>query len=447
MEKHVSTRRVFLQRGLTLLAAAPTVPAFLDQTVMAIANPLGGPAATQQPSGKDGKILVVVQLAGGNDGLNTVIPYADDAYHRARPALRHDGKSVLKVNDYIGLHPNLKSLKSLFDDGRMAIVQGVGYPNPNRSHFRSTDIWTSAQPEREQPTSGWIGRYFDNTCAGEDPHVGVAIGGQLPLAMQGERVLPLSFERPESYRYNGRDKEHYLELNKAEPEALASAEPLKPAAAAAIAAKLYKPQHKKVEPVTEADQLDFLHRTAMDAQISSDEVLRLTRAGKEHAASYPRNEFGNSLQTVAAMIRGGLPTRVYYVSMGGFDTHAGERGRHDNLMQQVSDGLGAFWNDMKKSGCDDRVLMMTFSEFGRRVQQNASGGTDHGVAAPMLVFGKGIRQGVIGQHPSLTDLDQGDLKYHVDFRSVYASILQNWLETPSKPILGQQFPLLPIVKA
>jgi uncharacterized protein (DUF1501 family) len=147
------------------------------------------------------------------------------------------------------------------------------------------------------------------------------------------------------------------------------------------------------------------------------------------------------------MIRGGLPTRVYYVSMGGFDTHAGERGRHDNLMQQVADGIGSFWKDMKKSGCDDRVLMMTFSEFGRRVQQNASGGTDHGAAAPMFVFGKGIKQGVLGKHPSLTDLDQGDLKYNTDFRSVYASILQNWMDTPSKPILGQQFPLLPIVKA
>jgi uncharacterized protein (DUF1501 family) len=441
MEKHVSTRRVFLQRGLTLLAAAPTVPAFLDQTVMAIANPLDS-KGTQAASGKDGKILVVVQLAGGNDGLNTVVPYADDAYHRARPAIRHDGKSVLKVNDYIGLHPNLASLKGLYDDGRMAIIQGVGYPNPNRSHFRSTDIWTSAQPEKEQAASGWIGRYFDNTCAGCDPHVGVAIGGQLPLAMQGEKVRPLSFDRPENYKYNGKDLDHYLALNKAEPEQVASAEPVRPAGA-----KLYKPAAKKVEAATEAEQLDFLHRTAMDAQVSSDEVLRLSRAGREAGASYPRSEFGNSLQTVAAMIRGGLPTRVYYVSMGGFDTHAGERGRHDNLMQQVADGIGAFWKDMKQSGCDERVLMMTFSEFGRRVQQNASGGTDHGAAAPMFVFGKGVKAGVVGKHPSLTDLDQGDLKYNVDFRSVYASILQNWMETPSKPILGQQFPLLPIVKA
>src|SRR4051812_859523 len=242
MEKHVSTRRVFLQRGLTLLAAAPTVPAFLDQTVMALANPLDT-HSTQQASGKDGKILVVVQLAGGNDGLSTVVPYADDAYHRARPAIGHDPKTILKINDYVGLHPSLKGLKSLYDDGRMSIVQGVGYPNPNRSHFRSTDIWASAQPEKEQAASGWVGRFFDNSCAGCDPHVGLAVGGQLPLAMQGEKVRPLSFDRPENFKYNGEDLKDYLALNKARPEEVASAESVKPS-------NLYKPSAKKVEAVT-----------------------------------------------------------------------------------------------------------------------------------------------------------------------------------------------------
>lgn len=442
MEKHVSTRRVFLQRGLTLLAVAPTVPSFIDQTVMALAQP-NDLKAVQQASGTDGKVLVVVQLSGGNDGLNTVVPFADDAYHKARPAIRHDAAKVLKVNDYLGLHPNLAPLKGLYDDGRMSIIQGVGYPNPNRSHFRSMDIWHSAQPDKEQAASGWVGRFFDNTCAGEDPHVGVAIGGQLPLAMQGEKIRPLSFDRPENYRYNGKDAEAYLALNNARPEGpFASAEPVRPSATPKIARAGKRP----VEAVTSDQQLDFLHRTAMDAQVSSDAILRLTK-GTRPEASYPRNEFGNSLQTVAAMIRGGLPTRVYYVSLGGFDTHAGERGRHDQLMQQLADGVGAFWNDMKKSGCDERVLMLTFSEFGRRVQQNASGGTDHGAAAPMFLFGPAVKQGIVGRHPSLTDLDQGDLKYNVDFRSVYATVLQNWLETASKPILGQQFPTLGVIKA
>jgi uncharacterized protein (DUF1501 family) len=307
----------------------------------------------------------------------------------------------------------------------LGIVQGVGYPNPNRSHFRSMDIWQSAQPEREQPDSGWIGRYFDNTCPGCDPRVGVAMGETLPLAMQGEKVLPLSFERPDSYRYTGRDKADYIKLNQSD---------------VAVSAPTIK------KATTPADQLDFLHRTAMDAQLSSDQILRLTR-NHSGPTPYPANEFGNGLKTIAAMIAGGLPTRVYYVSLSGFDTHAQQLQRHDVLMKQLGDGLNAFWQDLKQQQNSDRVLVMTFSEFGRRVVSNASGGTDHGAAAPMFVIGSGIKQGLVTRHPSMTDLDQGDLKYLVDFRSVYASVLQNWLQTPSKPILGDQFPVLPLVTA
>jgi uncharacterized protein (DUF1501 family) len=242
--------------------------------------------------------------------------------------------------------------------------------------------------------------------------------------MQGEKVLPLSFERPDSYRYNGRDKADYVKLNQADLQGSAILPP---------------------KNVTARNQLDFLHRTAMDAQLSSEEILRLTR---EHSspAAYPANEFGNGLKTIAAMIAGGLPTRVYYVALGGFDTHVGQLPRHDALMKQLSEGLSAFWQDLKQQKNQDRVLAMTFSEFGRRVQENASNGTDHGAAAPMFVIGSSIKQGIVSPHPSLTDLDQGDLKYVVDFRSVYASLLQNWLNTPSKPILGDQYPLLPLVK-
>jgi uncharacterized protein (DUF1501 family) len=423
MQKVVSTRRVFLQKGLTLLAVAPTIPTFLDQTVMALNNPLDS-SLTQQASGKDGKILVVVQLSGGNDGLSTVIPYGDDVYYQARQNISHPANQILKINDYIGLHPSLTSLKSMYDSGDLAIVQGVGYPNPNRSHFRSMDIWQSAQPEIQQPSTGWVGRYFDNTCPGCDPHVGVAIGETLPLAMQGEKVLPLSFERPDSYRYTGRDKTDYLKLNQVDSQ---------------------PPAVSQAKVVTAGDQLDFLHRTAMDAQLSSEEILRLTRS-HQSPTPYPANEFGSGLKTIAAMIAGGLPTRVYYVALGGFDTHVQQLNRHDALMKQLSDGLGAFWQDLKQQKNNDRVLLMTFSEFGRRVVANASNGTDHGAAAPMFVMGSSIRQGIVSRHPSMTDLDQGDLKCVVDFRSVYASVLQNWLNTPSKPILGDQYPLLPLVK-
>jgi uncharacterized protein (DUF1501 family) len=295
------------------------------------------------------------------------------------------------------------------------------------------DIWQSAQPERDVPTSGWLGRYFDNTCPGCDPKVGIAIGEQVPTAMQGERMMPLSFERPEAYRYHGVDQEHYLALNQSEIDELPPSAPTGKA----------KP---KVQ-ISAASQLDFLHRTAMDAQVSSDDILRITKAHQAVGANYPGNEFGTGLKTIAAMIAGGLPTRVYYVALGGFDTHTGQLGRHDNLMTQLSQGIGAFWSDLKTQGNDDRVLMMTFSEFGRRVVPNASGGTDHGTAAPMFMMGNGVQEGVVGNHPSLTNLDQGDLRYLIDFRSVYATILQNWLETPSKPILGGQFATLPVLRA
>ena len=433
---NLSTRRVFLQRGLTILSASATVPMFLNQTVLALNN--GVTPGVQAPSGKDGKILVVVQMAGGNDGLSMLVPYGDDAYHRARPAIAMDGKTVLKINNYIGLHPNMTSMKSLYDDGHLGIVQGVGYPNPNRSHFRSTDIWASAQPDRDVVSSGWVGRYFDNACPGCDPHVGVAIGGSLPLAMQGEKVMPLSIERPEAYRYQGKDRASYEKLNK--PSDNPSLSQLSPNTMAETSRF-----HKKVE-LTADSQLDFLQRTAMDAQVSSDDILRMT-ANRRPGVQYPQGEFGNGLQTIAAMIAGGLSTRVYYVSLGGFDTHANQKPRHDKLMQELSDGLGMFMKDLKQQGNQDRVLVMTFSEFGRRVEQNASGGTDHGAGSTCFLLGPKINPGLLGKHPSLTDLDQGDLKFNTDFRSIYATILQNWMDTPSKPILGNQFPTFPILKA
>jgi uncharacterized protein (DUF1501 family) len=446
MFDNLQTRRIFLQKGMTLLAASGTIPTFLDQTVYALANP-EDIKRTQQPSGKDGKILVVVQLSGGNDGLNTVVPYADDVYHRSRSNIAHAPNTVIKINDYIGLHPNLQPLRELLDQNRMSIIQGVGYPNPNRSHFRSMDIWHSANAETELATEGWIGRYFDNACPGCDPNVGIAVGDQLPLAMRGGTVTPLSFDKPENYRYNGADRARYEKLNTS-----ATAEPAtKPAiargAGAPTAARSVPSLPKKPTIITPDSQLNFLTRTAMDAQVSSDDILRMSR-GHNPSAAYPNNDFGGGLRTVAAMIKGGLPTRVYYVTLGGFDTHAGERGRHDQLMTQFAQGVGAFWKDMREQENDQRVLMMTFSEFGRRVESNASGGTDHGAAAPMFLFGPSVTQSLAGKHPSLTDLDRGDLKYSVDFRSVYASILQTWLDTPSKPILGQQFtPMNGLIKA
>lgn len=431
----ISTRRRFLRSGLTLVAGTVTVPTFLDHTVLALANAADG-ALTQAPSGTDGKILVVVQLSGGNDGLNTVVPYADDAYHRARPNLAHPANSVLKVNDYVGLHPNLAPIKALFDDGLAAIVQGVGYPNPNRSHFRSMDIWHSGQPEIETPTSGWLGRYFDNACSGCPADAGVSIGETSPMAMRGSKFMPVSFERAENYRYRGPERKTYETLNEIHKTAPTT---LPTEGQRAAGRRSAGPQ-----VVSASDQLEFLTRTALDAQVSSDTILRVTRQYQTQS-SYPGNEFGQGLRTIAAMIAGGLPTRVYYVSLGGFDTHANQRGRHEQLMSQLAQGVTAFWADMKQQKNADRVLMMTFSEFGRRVEQNASGGTDHGTAAPMMFFGKSVKPGIHGKHPSLTRLDGGDLVHTTDFRQAYATVLQDWLQTPSKPILGQQFKPLPLL--
>jgi uncharacterized protein (DUF1501 family) len=398
---------------MALLAAAPTVPTFLNNTLLAVTQPTGE-ALTQQASGTDGKILVVVQMSGGNDGLNTVCPWADDIYQRERPGLAIGADKALKINDYLGLHPNLAPIKSMFDDGKMAIVQGVGYPNPNRSHFRAMDIWNTAEPEKEVIRDGWLGRYFDNQCDGTpQPDVGVSIGETLPIAMQGSKTRPLSFDRPENYRYNGADGKRYQQLN--QPAETVNA-----------------------KPGTAASQLEFLTRTAMDAQLSSDRILKVTKAHNPVGINYPGGNFGNGLRTIAAMIRGGLPTRVYYVSLGGFDTHANQLGRHERLMQEFASGVSAFWDDM----------MMSFSEFGRRLAKNASGGTDHGAAAPMFLFGPSVQdQGIIGRHPSLRDLDAGDLKYGVDFRNVYASVLETWLDAKSAPILGGNYRPLPIIKA
>lgn len=432
----LTTRRIFLAKGLTILAAGATVPTFLNRTAFAIGRPFDQ-LLTGQASGIDGKILVVVQLSGGNDGLNTLVPFSDDAYYRARPNLAIPADQTLKLNEQLGLHPQLAGLKELYDNGTMSVVQGVGYPNPNRSHFRSMDIWHTANPESETITSGWLGRYFDAQCCGADPkdakddiepdpHIGVALGDSSFLAMQGERVMPLSFERPQDYRYQGPQEDAFAKLNKQHGAPGAAAD-------------------------TAAGELEFLTRVAMDAQVSSERILRVTTA-HQPAVQYPVGPFAEQLRIVAAMIKGELPTRVYYTSLGGFDTHAGQGGRHDQLMRQLAEGVKAFLADLKQQGNDERVLVMTFSEFGRRVAQNASQGTDHGTAAPMFFFGhhKHLKAGLMGQHPSLTDLDSGDLKYNVDFRTCYAGVLQQWLDTDAETcarILGAKFEPAPLVRA
>jgi uncharacterized protein (DUF1501 family) len=439
----LQTRRDFLRTGVLGGALSWTVPAFLSNTFSAL-HAQAADAATQTATGKDSTILVVLQMAGGNDGLNTVVPYASDDYYKARPKIGLPAKSILKINDDIGLPQALTGFKELYDAGHLSIIQGVGYPNPNRSHFRSTEIWQTASDAAKVESYGWLGRYFDNACAGADPTVGVNIGRQMPQAFNARAPTGISLENPQNYRFiSGRrqadgemnaDEKSFRELNQPAPDEAAMEN--SGATIGAIGGPVA--HHGSV--------LDFLERTALDAELSSDKILAITRR-VENKAEYPTTQLARSLKLVGQLIAGGLPTRVYYVSQGGYDTHTNQIGQHERLLKELGDSVKAFVADLKVQGNLSRVLVMTFSEFGRRVSENASGGTDHGAAAPMFVLGEKVRAGLHGQYPSLApaDLFEGDIKYNVDFRSVYAGLLESWLKTSSEPILGRKFTALPLV--
>src|SRR5438132_9132219 len=436
----LQTRRKFLRTSMLGAAATWTLPVFLEKTFFTL-DALAADAMTQAVTGKDGTILVVLQMAGGNDGLNMVVPYADDAYHVARPRLRLSADQVLKIDNHIALNPKLTGLKSLYDEGHVAIVQGVGYPNPNRSHFRSTEIWQTASDADRTSSDGWLGRYFDNCCAGADPTVGVAIGEETPQAFAARNPAGVTFSRPEQFRFRPSEPDggkmsaeemFFRQLNETKGSEEAAATD-----GASIGA---------INGKTKSDlsTLDFLQRTALDAQLSSDKILAIARKYKS-TVPYPQGRLAASLNIIARMIAGGLTTRVYYASHGGFDTHAGQFNTHGRLMTELNDTIAAFVADLKQQGNFERVLLITFSEFGRRVAENANGGTDHGTAAPMFVLGGRVKPGLFGEHPSLTDLDHGDLKFNTDFRSVYGTVLDSWLNTPSQIVLGRKFPWLAIL--
>lgn len=429
-EIHLQTRREFLRTGVLGGAAAWTVPTFLANTFGAL-DAAARDSAVQTTTGRDGTILVVLQMAGGNDGLNTVAPFANDDYHRARPRLGLGAKDVLKLNDQLGLHGNLAGFKDLFDGGNLSIVQGVGYPNPNRSHFRSTDIWATASDSNKYEKHGWIGRYFDSACAGADPTVGVAVGRQMPLAFAATASKGVAVDNPDNYRFVSTergmaaeaDDKSYRALNQPEMEQAASGDTI-----GAIAGGSR----------TQGSPLDFLERTALDAQVSSDRIRAVSAKGA-NKAEYPQSQLANSLRLVGRLIAGGMGTRIYYVSQGGYDTHTNQQPAQERLLRELGDSVKAFVADLKAQGNFDRVLLMTFSEFGRRVAENANSGTDHGAASSMFVVGGKVKAGLLGRYPSLApaDLLNGDLAHTVDFRSVYAGVLEQWLGTKSAPILGK----------
>ncbi len=420
--RNMTTRREFLRKGLTIVAAGATAPMFLTRTALALTNPWDQPLTASAAGQPDWPTLVVVQMAGGNDGLNTVVPYVRDEYFRARPRLAVPREKVLRLSDEVGLHPNLQPFKELYDDGRLAVVQGVGYPNPNRSHFRSMEIWQTADPAGSGPRTGWLGRLFDSECPDCQTALGITLSVETPLAMQGTssgRVIAM--QDPARFGFHP--------VQGGGPEELEAFRQL-------------------IQPVPGAEPvIDFLTHTEMNALLAAADMRKIAgRLTQDAGNGYPKDPFAQNLRVVAELIAAGSPTRVYYVSLGGFDTHATQGGRHDRLLESLGKGLGAFVKDLKAKGLQDKVLVMTFSEFGRRVAENASLGTDHGTAAPMFVVGSAVAPGVHGTHPSLTDLDQGDLKFQIDFRSVYATILEQWMGVRSDPVLGGHFAPIDVLK-
>jgi len=431
MNQTLHTRRRFLRTSILGGALSWSVPAFLERTFFSL-DALAAGSPIQAATGKDGPILVVLQLAGGNDGLNTVIPFENDAYFRARPTLAIPKSKILQLSGGFGLHPELSGLKSLHDNGHLAVVHGVGYPNPNRSHFRSTEIWQTASDADKSGQHGWLGRYFDSCCEGADPAVGISIGSaQAPQAFAAGKRRGISFANPGQFRFDLRKSSD----PDAAEEFFRSVNEMDHGMQGGSIGMLDGPADMG------GDTLDFLQRTALDATVSSDKVLEAARKTKPPAA-YPPGKLADSLNLVARLIAGGMPTRVYYVSQGGYDTHSNQGGAHARLMGELGAALSAFTADLKAQGNFDRVLTMTFSEFGRRVAENASRGTDHGAAAPLFLVGGKVNAGLHGKAPDLSKLQNGDLVHNVDFRCVYATVLEKWLGTPAPPVLGRRFPLL-----
>ena len=399
-----ATRREFLQigaRGIGLLAFSHYAPSFLVASAQ---------ADVSAPR-KDRPVLVLVQLAGGNDGLNTVVPYEDDRYYHLRPTLAVARDKVLKLDATTGLNPACAGLHRLAQDGKLAILQNVGYPNPNRSHFRSTDIWETASDSNEYMFTGFVGRYFDNCCAGApadgDP-LGVHLTGEVPEVFLGDRDHPVFGATAAGGRQARTENVALLERLLQEPGG------------------------------AENDNASYLRHTMMDALVTERRVAQLLD-GYRPGAEYPRDAFAYELRNVAALIAGGLATRVYFVSLGSFDTHVNQLGRQDQLLRSLGDGLAAFQQDLEAHGLADQVIAMTFSEFGRRPMENDGKGTDHGTAAPLFVMGSRVKAGLHGAAPDLNVGKNQDLAFGFDFRQVYATVIDRWLDGKSEAVLGRKF--------
>jgi uncharacterized protein (DUF1501 family) len=418
------TRRDFLKRGVTFISLS-----LMSRYMMMQVNPgFDSVFAQASTNSASDKMLVIIQLNGGNDGLNTVIPYKDGRYYDARPTLAVPEEKILPLDGAagLGLHPNLPSFKRFYDEGKLAIVQGVGYPNANRSHFRSTDIWMSAHPEKVVGT-GWIGRYLDHSIAEfhGTSFPAANVHGILPLTLRGTRVVVPSIQNLESYQF---------QTDPVYPDDRAS----RLATFERVHAQAFGDPYR-----------DFLVNSGLKA-LESAEDLQEAAAGYSSSVEYPDDPFGQALRLVAQIVTGGLGTQVMHVAIGGFDTHASQNVAPINqplLLERLDAGIDALHRDLVEHGLGSDVAIMTFSEFGRRVRENGSQGTDHGTAAPMFLIGDPVAGGLQGDPPSLKTLDgNGDLIHTVDFRQVYATVLEDWLEADAREILGGDFAKLSLFR-
>jgi uncharacterized protein (DUF1501 family) len=394
-------RRQFLTTGAALFGAA-----LAPTSIVFGARPSRGVHPT----------LVVIQLSGGNDGLSTVVPYADRVYTKARRQTKIAEADVLKIDERIGLHPNLQRIHNLHKAGKLAIIEGIGYPEGIRSHFKSLEVWHTGRARGRSSGPGWMGRLAEGGLRVEspDPELIVHLGKKSPYSVHSSVRPAVALASPTSYRWFG-DAPGAEMLCEHQPTAVPN-----PATSGRDAAL--------------AKMRGVMH----DAQESSL-AIRAAAAKYKPSAEYPRTPFGAQLQDVAALIHGDLGTRAISTSLGGFDTHSNQKGRHDNLMGTLDPALGAFMQDLNATPEGKNTVVVVFSEFGRRVQENGSRGTDHGMAGPMFVMGHGVEGGLYGKAPSMTDLDKGDLKFTTDFRSVYATVLEEALGVDSKALLGKRY--------
>jgi uncharacterized protein (DUF1501 family) len=421
-----STRRELMRLGLgssTLLACGSTVPAFLARSAAALVDDRGTAASGAHG---DGRILVVVQLDGGNDGLNTVVPYRNDEYHKRRPRLGLSAKDVLKIDDHVGFNSALEGLATLLQKEWLAIVQGVGYPNPQRSHFESMATWQTARLNSDATQPGWLARAIDQRpdSTGDAPALHIHDKSLVPKALAGGRQVVPSFARLDQFR---------------RPVGL----PAEAGGADQAEALARLSRQTRGAP---GSLLQFVERCTLVTHASSERLGQLMDNKASTKVVYPEYlRLAKRLELVARLVKAGLSTPIYYTQLDGFDTHADQLARHTFLLRELGTAIKLFFDDLEAAGEADRVLVLVFSEFGRRLAENASGGTDHGTAAPVFVAGKAVSAGVHGPYPNLTDLDDGDPKHAIDFRRIYTTLLHDWLGCPAEAVLGGKFEGLPVL--